>query len=96
MRDGVLITMPQGPEILPGVTRGVVLEMAGRLGIAVAERPLRRDELDRVQELFLSGTTTEVLAVVRVDDRAVGDGKPGPVTRRLAEEYRRAVAEASL
>jgi branched-subunit amino acid aminotransferase/4-amino-4-deoxychorismate lyase len=54
---------------------------------------LRRDDLPAVSELFLTGTTTEVMPIVEVDGKKIGDGKPGPITRRLQEEYRRAVEE---
>src|SRR5262249_60650955 len=65
VQGGALVTMPNGPEILPGVTRQLVLELAGRLGIPAVERPLRREELDGVDELVLSGTTAEGLPGVR-------------------------------
>jgi D-alanine transaminase len=91
--DGVIRTSPISPDILPGVTRKLVLELAGRVGAAVGEKPLHRGDLPRVSELFLSGTTLEVCPVVRVDGRPVGDGKPGPVTRRLQEAFREAVRE---
>jgi len=91
VRDGVVRTAPNAPAILPGCTRGFVLGLAAKLGLRVEERALRRDELGRVQELFLTGTTTEVLPVVRVDQQVIGGGKPGPVTRRLQEAYDDAV-----
>jgi D-alanine transaminase len=81
--DGWLVTAPHGPAILPGVTRNLIVTLARKNDIAVCERNLRRDELPMVEELFLSGTTAEVLPVVRVDGRRIGDGKPGPITRRL-------------
>jgi D-alanine transaminase len=90
--DGCIRTHPAGPRILPGVTRDLVIELALGLGMAVREQPLRRDDLGRVTELFLTGTTTEVLPVTEVDGRAVGDGKPGPVARRLQEAYQEVVA----
>jgi D-alanine transaminase len=92
VRDGTVLTAPKSHDILPGITRGLILALAARAGVPVRERMLRRDELDEVQELFLTGTTSEVLPVVRVDSRPVGDGKPGPITRRLQEAYQAAVA----
>jgi D-alanine transaminase len=91
VRDGVVRTAPNAHAILPGCTRGFVLGLAAKLGLRVEERPLNRDELGRVPELFLTGTTTEVLPVVRVDQQVIGDGEPGPVTRRLQEAYDDAV-----
>jgi branched-subunit amino acid aminotransferase/4-amino-4-deoxychorismate lyase len=70
-----------------------VLRLAKRAGIAVREQSLKKSDLPHVSELFLTGTTSEVLPVVRVDDYAIGDGKPGRVTRRLQEEYQATVRE---
>ena len=56
---------------------------------------LRRDDLARVSELFLTGTTSEVMPIVQVDGQLIGDGQPGPVTRKLQEAYRQAVRESS-
>lgn len=92
VRDGTLLTAPNGTGILPGVTRSLVLRLAGRADIPVREQALKRDDLG-VTELFLTGTTSEVLPITRVDGTAVGDGKPGPVTRRLQDEYTAAVRE---
>jgi D-alanine transaminase len=91
--DGAVLTAPNSPDILPGITRGLVLHLAGRAKVPLQEHVLRRTDLGRVSELFLTGTTSEVMPVVRIDGRAVGDGKPGPVTRRLQEAYAEAVRE---
>jgi D-alanine transaminase len=91
--DGTVLTAPNSNAILPGITRGLVLRLAERAGVAVREHVLRRDDLGRVSELFLTGTTSEVLPVTTVDGRPVGDGGPGPVARRLQEAYRQAVRE---
>ena len=90
---GTVLTAPNSNAILPGITRGLILRLAGRAGIPVRERVLKRDDLAQVSELFLTGTTSEVLPVVRVDGRAIADGRPGPVTRRLQEVYAEAVRE---
>jgi len=89
---GTLRTAPRTKAILPGVTRGLVTRLANEAGVPIDERGLKREELARVDELFLTGTTTEVLPVVTIDGRPVGDGRPGPVTRRLQETYRRTVS----
>lgn len=87
--DGTVVTYPQCNYVLPGITREVVWELCGDLGIPAREGPIYDHQLFQVEELFLSGTTTEVMPVVRVDGRQIGDGRPGPVTRRLLEAYRR-------
>jgi D-alanine transaminase len=88
--EGVLRTGPNSPDILPGTTRDLVLRLAAGLHIPVVERALRRQEA--VSELFLTGTTSEVLPVIQVDDLVIGGGQPGPITRRLQQAYREAVA----
>jgi D-alanine transaminase len=90
---GTVLTAPNSNAILPGITRGLILRLAARAGVPVRERVLKRDDLAQVSELFLTGTTSEVLPVVRVDGRAIADGRPGPVTRRLQEAYAEAVRE---
>ncbi len=84
---GWLVTHPADRRILGGITRAVVLELARGAGIAVEERPFRVEELAGAREAFLTGTTSLVLPVVRVEDRTVGDGRPGPVTRLLGRLY---------
>lgn len=83
--DGELRTAPLTNYILGGVTRDVVLALAAEAGIPVREYPLHREEVARASEAFLTSTTSDVLPVVRIDDAAVGDGTPGPVSRRLLE-----------
>ncbi len=88
--DGTVVTYPRSNYILPGITRDSVLQLARHAGIPVREGPIYDHELFAVEELFLLGTTTEVMPVVRVDGHQIGDGRPGPVTRRLIELYRQA------
>ncbi|MFW6330319.1 MAG: aminotransferase class IV [Gemmatimonadota bacterium] len=85
---GRLITYPNTNYILPGVTRGRVFELADELGIEAVEGLIPQEELYDMDEIFLSGTTTEIMPVVRVDGREIVDGEPGPVTRKLLHAYR--------
>lgn len=87
--DGVAITYQKCGWILGGITRDLLLQRAGEVGVQVREEPIPLADLPRVQELFLSGTTTEVMPVVKLDAHTIGDGKPGPVTRKLQEAYTR-------
>ena len=82
---GRLRTHPATHAILPGVTREVVLEIAPALGLTIDETPIRIEELFTAAEVFISGTTNDVMPIVRVDGRAIADGKPGTVTRRLVD-----------
>ena len=85
--DGMVRTHPSGPRILPSVTREVVLELCARHGIGVDERALEVEALDGADEMFLMGTTTEIMPVIELDGRPVGSGTVGPVTRRVQEAY---------
>ena len=83
--NGELRTHPTNNLILPGVTRDVVLELARELGIPRREQAVTEADLRKVEELFFTGTTTDVLPVVRVDDFMIGDGRPGPIAGALYE-----------
>ena len=95
VRDGTVVTAPRSTGILPGITRELVLELAQQSGIAWQERPLHLNDLRTLEELFVTGTTSEVLPVVRVDGEAVGTGQPGPISRRLQQAYRAYVEAVS-
>ncbi|PSR20980.1 MAG: amino acid aminotransferase [Sulfobacillus acidophilus] len=88
--DGVLATAPVTNYILPGITRQVLIELARAHGYSVREEPFAVDELYRAQEVFLSGTLTEVLAVSEVDGRRIGSGA-GPVTLAMLKLLHRQV-----
>jgi len=83
VKDGALLTHNLCPYILPSVTREVVIEIAREQGIPVRERPFSQTELFQLDELFVSGTTTDVTPIVEVDGKRIGSGKPGSVTRQL-------------
>jgi len=88
VRDGVLITPPVYDNILEGITRRTVIELAkNELGLDVAERSIDRTEAFVCEELFLTGTAAQVMVVTKVDHRLVGDGKMGPITARLRELF---------
>ena len=91
--DGVVRTAPRSNYILPGVTRLVALGLCSALGIPVKEFPVAESELRCAQEAMLFGTTNEVMPVVQINDRKVGDGQPGPITRQLQQAFRDYVAE---
>jgi D-alanine transaminase len=81
--DGTLRTHPCDSHILPGITRSVLRDLAREVSIDLDETPIRSDEIPRLSELFLTGTTTDVMPVVTLDDKPVGNGKPGELTRKL-------------
>ncbi|HEV7837035.1 MAG TPA: D-amino-acid transaminase [Gemmatimonadaceae bacterium] len=81
--DGNLRTHPSDTHILPGITRSVLRELAREVGIEIDETPITVEEIPRLSELFLTGTTTDVMPIVSLDGKAVGKGKPGELTRKL-------------
>ena len=83
VKDGVLLIPPKSDLILPGITYDVVLELAQKHGIRCEIRDVSEAELRSAQELWLSSSTREVLAITRLDGQAVGDGRPGPLFRRM-------------
>jgi branched-chain amino acid aminotransferase len=88
---GTLITPPTYVGILEGITRNCVLELARQLGIPAEERVFTMTTVYGATEIFLTGTGAEVIPVVRVDDRQIADGRPGPITRQLIAAFRQLV-----
>ena len=87
VKGGALITNDVDASILPGITRDSVLTIARDLGVRTDVRPLTVAELGSADELFFSGTAVEVMPIRQVNDRVVGDGAPGPLTRRLRAAF---------
>ena len=81
--DGSLRTHPCDNHILPGITRSVLRDLARELSIDLDETPIKASEIPKLSELFLTGTTTDVMPIVKLDDKPVGKGRPGELTRRL-------------
>lgn len=91
--DGCLFTHPKTNQILPGVTREIVLTLCREFDLPYSESPISEAKLKEASELMLLGTTTEIMPVVQVDDWRVGNGQPGPVTRTLQQAFRALVSE---
>jgi branched-chain amino acid aminotransferase len=92
VRDGVLITPPYTDNILEGITRRTVMELArNEMNLEVIERSVDRTEIYICDELFMTGTAAQVTAVTRVDYRPIGNGEMGPVATRLRELFDQAV-----
>jgi branched-chain amino acid aminotransferase len=94
VRNGEVQTPGTNNGILEGVTRKVILELCRRMQVPCVEKVLQRHDLYIASECFLTGTGAEVVAVTKIDGRVVGDGTPGPLTRRLTEAFHRHVREA--
>ncbi|KYD15227.1 branched-chain-amino-acid transaminase [Parageobacillus sp. VR-IP] len=91
IKDNVVYTPPGYVGALEGITRQAIIEIAQDLGYVVKEEPFTRHDVYVADEVFLTGTAAEVIAVVKVDGRVIGEGVPGPHTKRLLEEFRRRV-----
>ena len=94
VKNNVALTPPLDAGLLPGITREFVFDIGKEAGVEVAEQVLRDDDLFRADEAFLTSTTRELVPIVTVNDRTIGNGRPGAVTWRLLNAFRRAV-EAS-
>ena len=88
VKNGTALTPPIDAGLLPGITREFLFEVGAENGIVVREQILNDDDLFGADEAFLTSTTREIVPIVRVDDRAVGSGTPGPVTRALLGAFR--------
>lgn len=92
IKDGVWIAPRNGPCILPSITRGIAEEICRAQGWPIVERDFSRAEMMAADELLLLGSTTEIVSVVQVDGRAIGDAQPGPRSRELLDLYRDEIA----
>jgi branched-chain amino acid aminotransferase len=93
VRHGVLYTPPLDAGILGGITREAVIEVAREAGTEVRETALTKHDVYIADECFLTGTAAEVVPVVKVDSRAIGTGKPGPMTRDLEKRFKKLTLE---
>ena len=87
VKENIIVTPPTHLGILEGVTRNAVIDLARELGITVEEKVFTRHDLYTAEECFLTGTAAEVIPVVKIDQRIVGNGSPGIVTQKLIEEF---------
>lgn len=91
-----VFTHPQGAHILPGITRTVALELLEKQGVTVVEQPWSAERLPVLEEAFVTGTGCEVVPIVEIDGRVVGDGGVGPTTLRLIEAYRKLTRDPAM
>ncbi len=87
VRKDLLITPPKSPSLLPGITRDLILELAASHGIPFREADISPEELAGADEIWLTSSTREISPVIRLDDRRVGNGTPGPEWRHMARVY---------
>ena len=89
VKDGAALTPPLESGLLPGITREFLFDIGKEVGVDVREQVLRDGDLFSADEAFLTSTTRETVPIVDVDDRTIGNGRPGPVTRKLLDGFRR-------
>ncbi|HKP04328.1 MAG TPA: aminotransferase class IV [Chthoniobacterales bacterium] len=94
--NGSALTPPLACGLLPGITREFLFEIGPEIGVEVREQVLRDDDLFAANEAFLTSTTREVLPIVAVDDRAIGAGRPGPITLQLLDAFRARICSGGL
>lgn len=87
VKGDTLYTHPANHLILDGITRRLVLKLCAQLNLSVSEQTFSVNQLWQADELFLTGTTTEIMPVIQVDGKKIGEGKPGPITRRLIQAF---------
>jgi branched-chain amino acid aminotransferase len=92
IKNGVITTPPISAGALAGVTRSVVFDLAAEFGIPIHEPMMTRYDIFTADECFLTGTAAEIIPAVKLDTRLIGDGKPGPITRRLITRFRELTA----
>lgn len=88
VKEGTLYTFPVSNYILNGITRQLVLDIAADLQMPVNQVPIREEELYKLDELFFSGTTTDIQPVVEINGRKIANGKPGPMVRKIQKAYK--------
>ena len=89
IRDGAILTPPKGEQMLPGITRDLVLELAEQHALPCHETDISEDALRQADEVWVTSSTREIVPVTSLDGKAVGDGLPGPVWKSMIELYRR-------
>ena len=95
VRNGTILTAPLAENILPGITRKLLMQLAAECEFPMREEALHLSRLSDIDELFLTGTTTEILSITKVDQQMIGTGTPGPVAEKLYEAYQRTVRQLS-
>jgi len=85
--DGQIITPPKGEHLLPGVTRDLVLELAAEADLAYCEMPIKAEQLDSADEIWLTSSTREIMPVTHLDDRPINNGKPGKLWQKIFNHF---------
>ena len=93
VKDGKVLVSPNGPIVLPGITKKQVIELCQKGGIPTSEQRIREAALFDLDELFITGTTIQIVPLISLDGNPIGDGQPGPIVRQLQTAFAQTVAE---
>jgi D-alanine transaminase len=93
IKNGVVQTHPDSNLILPGITKNYVLKLCRELDIDVSEEPINASEIEKYDEWFLTGTGSEIVPIIQINNSVIGEGKPGKISRRLQNEFFRKTYE---
>ncbi len=88
IKDGKILLTPASKNILPGITKKQIIELATQRKIPMVEKRLKKEDVFELDEFFLSGTPEEIIGIIQVDDTIIGQGRPGPITQSLHEAFR--------
>jgi len=88
IKNGVIKTPPVSDGSLDGITRQVIFELAESLGLTLVEQTMTRYDLYVADEIFLTGTAAEVIPMVKLDERPIGDGQPGEISKQMIQAFR--------
>lgn len=91
VKHGQLYTKPDGPDILPGITKLIALDICQETNIPFAERPFTIEELMKADEVLVTDSKTEICPIIKINDIVIGNGKRGPIAERLDEEYKKRI-----
>jgi D-alanine transaminase len=89
VRDGRVMYPPRNESVLHGITQGFITECAIGIDIPICEQPITLEALQTADEVFMSSTLQEVMPITSIDNRPVANGQPGPITKKLSDEFRR-------
>jgi D-alanine transaminase len=95
VQQGKLITHPSNHLILHGITRQITIDLANQLKVPIVYQALSQQQLEHIDECFITSTTVEICPVVQIDGKAVGNGQPGPITRQLQQAFDALIPDAN-
>jgi branched-chain amino acid aminotransferase len=95
VKNGKIFTPPSSSGALPGITQAEIKKLAKKLGYDVQEKNITPNELFNADEVFFTGTAAEIVPVIEINGRTIGDGKPGPITKTLIEEFKKLIQDPS-